>query len=160
MADEVLRVGLKAKAFTLPNQDGDKVKLSDYKGKWLVFYSYPKDLTPGCTTEAIEFTQFKPEFDKIGVEILGISPDSPEKHCKFIEKKELGIDLLSDQDHAVIEKYGMWQLKKFMGREFMGVVRTTFIIDPDGRIAEVWSPVKVKGHVEAVLARAKELVEG
>lgn len=157
MADQVIATGKKAPAFTLPDQDGKKVSLKDFKGQWVVFYFYPKDMTPGCTTEAIDFTALKSEFDQEGAVILGVSPDSPERHCRFIEKKELGINLLADEDHAIIEKYGAWQLKKFMGKEYMGVVRTTWLIDPDGKVAEVWSPVRVKEHAAKVLDKLKEL---
>lgn len=157
MADEVIQVGEKAPEFSIKNQDGNHVNLSDMKGKWVVFYFYPRDLTPGCTTEAIDFTALKGDFDKEGAFILGVSPDTPEKHCRFIEKKSLGITLLSDEDHAIIEKYGAWQLKKFMGKEFMGVVRTTWIIDPDGNIAACWSPVRVKDHAQKVLTKLQEL---
>lgn len=157
MADQVVAAGKKAPAFTLPDQDGKKVSLKDFKGQWVVFYFYPKDMTPGCTTEAIDFTALKSDFDQEGAVILGVSPDSPERHCRFIEKKELGITLLSDEDHAIIEKYGAWQLKKFMGKEYMGVVRTTWLIDPEGKIAEVWSPVRVKEHGAKVLEKLKEL---
>lgn len=157
MADQVIAAGKKAPAFTLPDQDGKKVSLKDFKGQWVVFYFYPKDMTPGCTTEAIDFTALKSEFDQEDAVILGVSPDSPERHCRFIEKKELGINLLADEDHAIIEKYGAWQLKKFMGKEYMGVVRTTWLIDPDGKVAEVWSPVRVKEHAAKVLDKLKEL---
>lgn len=157
MADTVIPEGKKAPAFTLLNQDGEKTSLKDFKGSWVVFYFYPKDLTPGCTTEAIDFTGLKSEFDQEGATILGVSPDSPERHCRFIEKKELGITLLADEDHSIIEKYGAWQLKKFMGREYMGVVRTTWLINPEGKVAAVWSPVKVKNHAQIVLDKLREL---
>ena len=157
MAEEVIPAGKKAPAFSLPNQDGDKVALKDFKGQWVVFYFYPRDLTPGCTTEAIDFTALKKEYDKEGATILGVSPDTPEKHCRFIEKKELTITLLADEDHKIIEKYGAWQLKKFMGKEFMGVVRTTWIINPEGEVAAVWSPVRVKEHAQKVLDKLREL---
>lgn len=157
MAETVIPQGRKAPAFTLLNQDNEKVSLKDYKGQWVVLYFYPKDLTPGCTTEAIDFSSLKKNFTKRDCVVLGVSPDPVEKHCKFIEKKELTIDLLSDPDHKIIEKYGAWQLKKFMGKEYMGVVRTTWLIAPDGKIAEVWSPVKVKNHGQIVLDKLEEL---
>lgn len=157
MAEQVIATGKKAPAFTLLKQDNTKVSLKDFQDGWVVFYFYPRDLTPGCTTEAIDFSGLKSEFEAEGATILGVSPDTTEKHCKFIDKKNLSIDLLADEDHAIIEKYGAWQLKNFMGRKYMGVVRTTWLIDPDGKIAEVWSPVKVKNHAQIVLDKLKEL---
>ena len=154
----MLQIGDQAPAFCLPNQDEEEVCLRDLQGSWIVLYFYPKDNTPGCTTEACEFTAALPDFSGLGATILGISPDSPKKHRNFIEKKELGITLLSDEEKEVCEAYGVWQLKKNYGREYMGVVRSTFIIDPDGKVAEIWEKVRVKGHVEAVKSRLKELV--
>lgn len=152
-----IKNNVKAPAFTLPDQNGNKQKLSDYKGKWIVLYTYPRDMTPGCTVEAISFTKSKQTFEKQNTVILGMSADSPEKHCRFIEKKELEITLLSDIDHKIIEKYGAWQLKKFMGKEFMGIVRSTWIINPDGKIVYAWEKVRVKEHVETVLEKLNEL---
>jgi len=154
----MLQTGDQAPAFCLPNQDEEEVCLRDLQGSWIVLYFYPKDNTPGCTTEACEFTAALPDFSGLGATILGISPDSPKKHRNFIEKKELGITLLSDEEKEACEAYGVWQLKKNYGREYMGVVRSTFIIDPDGKVAEIWEKVRVKGHVEAVKSRLKELV--
>ncbi len=153
----MLEVGTKAPEFCLPNQDENEVCLRDLKGKWIVLYFYPKDNTPGCTTEACDFTASLPDFEGLDAVVLGVSPDSPKKHRNFIEKKELGITLLSDEDKKVLELYGVWQLKKMCGREYMGVVRTTYLIDPDGNIAEVWKNVRVKGHVEKVKERLAEL---
>jgi len=153
----VLKVGDKVPDFCLPNQDEEEICLRDIKGKWIVLYFYPKDNTPGCTTEACEFTEAEPDFSKLDAIILGVSPDSPKKHRNFIEKKDLDITLLSDEEKIVLESYGVWQLKKMYGREYMGVVRTTFIIDPDGVIQEVFNKVKVKGHVDAVKTRLQEL---
>ena len=153
----MLEVGAKAPEFCLPNQDENEVCLRDLKGKWVVLYFYPKDNTPGCTTEACDFTTNLPAFEDLDAVVLGVSPDSPKKHRNFIEKKELGITLLSDEEKKVLEEYGVWQLKKMCGREYMGVVRTTYIIDPDGKIAEVWKNVKVKGHVDKVRERLAEL---
>jgi peroxiredoxin Q/BCP len=147
-----------APAFCLPNQDQEEVCLRDLQGSWIVLYFYPKDNTPGCTTEACEFTVAMPDFSGLGATILGVSPDSPKKHRNFIEKKELGITLLSDEEKEVCTAYGVWQLKKNYGREYMGVVRTTYIVDPDGQIAAVWKKVRVKGHVEAVREKLAELV--
>jgi len=154
----MLKVGDKAPEFCLPNQDDTEMCLRDVLGSWIVLYFYPKDNTPGCTTEACEFTEAEPEFVDMGAIIFGVSPDSPKKHRNFIEKKELGITLLSDEDKSVCEQYGVWQLKKNYGREYMGVVRSTFIINPDGEIAEIWDKVRVKGHVEAVRAKLEGLV--
>ena len=153
----MLQIGDQAPAFCLPNQDEEEVCLRDLQGSWIVLYFYPKDNTPGCTTEACEFTAAMPDFSGLGATILGVSPDSPKKHRNFIEKKALGITLLADEEKEACEAYGVWQLKKFMGREYMGVVRSTFIIDPDGHIAAVWEKVRVKGHVEAVREKLMEI---
>jgi peroxiredoxin Q/BCP len=153
----MLQIGDQAPAFCLPNQDEEEVCLRDLQGSWIVLYFYPKDNTPGCTTEACEFTAALPDFSGLGATILGVSPDSPKKHRSFIEKKELGITLLADEEKEVCEAYGVWQLKKFMGREYMGVVRSTFIIDPDGNVVAVWEKVRVKGHVKAVKEKLAEL---
>ena len=152
----MLEVGQKAPDFCLPNQDEVEICLRDLKGKWVVLYFYPKDLTPGCTTEACEFTEALPEFEKLDAVILGVSPDSPEKHRKFIEKKGLKITLLSDENKEALKAYGAWGLKKMYGKEYEGVIRSTFLIDPEGNIAAVWPKVRVKGHVEAV----KQKLEG
>ena len=154
----MLQIGDQAPAFCLPNQDEEEVCLRDLQGSWIVLYFYPKDNTPGCTTEACEFTAAMPDFSGLGATILGVSPDSPKKHRSFIEKKALGITLLSDEEKEACEAYGVWQLKKFMGREYMGVVRSTFIIDPDGCIAAVWEKVRVKGHVEVVREKLEEMI--
>jgi len=155
----MLQVGDKAPDFCLPNQDEEEVCLRDLQGAWVVLYFYPKDNTPGCTTEACEFTAALPDFSGLGATVLGVSPDSPQRHRNFIAKKELGITLLSDEEKEVCTAYGVWQLKKNYGREYMGVVRSTFIIDPDGKIAAVWEKVRVKGHVEAVKEKLAELVQ-
>ena len=144
-----------APAFTLPNQDGKNVSLSDFKGKWLVLYFYPKDDTPGCTIEAIDFTKFIGQFQKAGTVVVGVSPDSQKSHCKFQEKHTLKIQLLSDESKKMLEMYGTWGKKKFMGREYMGVLRTTFLIDPKGKIAYIWENVKVNNHAQEVLERVK-----
>ena len=146
----MLEINQKAPEFCLPNQDEVEMCLRDLKGKWIVLYFYPKDNTPGCTTEACEFTSALPEFEGLDAVILGVSPDSPKKHRNFIEKKDLQITLLADEDKKVLESYGVWQLKKMYGREYMGVVRSTFLINPDGKITDIWTKVRVKGHVEAV----------
>ena len=146
----MLKVGDKAPEFCLPNQDETQICLRDIKGKWLVLYFYPKDNTAGCTAEACDFTEALPEFDEMDAVILGVSPDSPKKHRNFIEKKNLKISLLADEESEVSQKYGVWQLKKMCGKEYMGIVRTTFLINPEGKIEKIWEKVKVKGHVEAV----------
>jgi len=153
----MLEVGQKAPEFCLPNQDEVEICLRDLKGKWVVLYFYPKDMTPGCTTEACEFTEAEPEFEDLDTVILGVSPDSPEKHLKFIEKKELKITLLSDESKEVLKAYGAWGLKKMYGKEYEGVIRSTFIIDPEGNIAATWYKVRVKGHVKAVKEKLEEL---
>ncbi len=153
----MLEVGTKAPEFCLPNQDEVEICLRDLKGKWIVLYFYPKDNTPGCTTEACDFTDALPDFSALDAVILGVSPDSPKKHRNFIEKKDLKITLLSDEEKEVSERYDVWKLKKNYGREYMGVVRTTYIIDPDGNIAAAWDKVRVKGHVEVVKEKLKAL---
>jgi len=145
-----LIAGNKAPEFSLPDENGKIVNLKDLRGKWVVLYFYPKDNTPGCTIEAQDFTAELQEFEKLSATVFGISRDSAESHRKFIEKKELKITLLSDADHKVMEDFGVWQLKKMYGKESMGIVRSTFLIDPDGKIAHVWPKVSVKGHVDEV----------
>ncbi len=147
----------KAPDFCLPNQDSEEICLRDFAGSWIVLYFYPKDSTPGCTTEALDFTALKDEFEKSGATILGASPDSVKRHCNFIAKKDLTITLISDEEKELAQKYGVWQLKKLYGREYMGIVRSTFLIDPDGNIAHKWEKVKVKNHAQEVLEKLKEL---
>ncbi|MBN2527274.1 MAG: peroxiredoxin [Deltaproteobacteria bacterium] len=142
----------KAPAFKLHNQNDELRTNRDYIGQWLVLYFYPKDNTPGCSTEAMEFTQLKKQFFQKGAVIVGVSPDSVASHQKFIEKKDLDIELLSDEKKTAASAFGVWQLKKMAGKEYMGVVRTTFLIDPQGTIQQVWQKVRVKGHVDAVMA--------
>jgi len=155
----MLNIGDIAPDFCLPNQDNQEICLRDFRGKWVVLYFYPKDNTPGCTTEALDFTALKDEFEKEGAIILGVSPDSIKRHQNFIEKKDLKITLLSDEEKEVAKLYGVWQLKKNFGKEYMGIVRTTFLIDPEGKIAYIWPKVKVKGHAKEVLEKLKELKE-
>ncbi len=140
----MLKVGTKAPEFCAPNQDDVEICLRDILGKWIVLYFYPKDNTPGCTNEACDFTTAMPEFDDLDAIILGVSPDSSEKHRKIKKKYDLSITLLADEEKQMCKDYGVWQLKKFMGRESMGVVRTTFIINPEGKIAAVWNKVNVR----------------
>jgi len=147
----------KAPEFCLPNQDETEICLRDLAGKWIILYFYPKDNTPGCTTEACDFTNELEEFEELDAVILGVSPDSPKKHRNFIEKKNLKITLLSDENKEVLKAYGAWGLKKMYGREYEGVIRSTFIISPDGEIVAEWKKVKVKGHVEKVKEKLKEL---
>ena len=152
-----LRIGEKAPTFCLPDQDGKEVCFEDFVGKWLVLYFYPKDNTKGCTLEAIDFTNNLEDFESLDTDVIGVSPDSVRSHMSFRNKHDLKVTLLSDKDHEVLEKYGAWQLKKMFGREYFGVVRSTYLIDPEGNIAHVWSKVKVKGHVEAVKQKLAEL---
>src|SRR3989344_8700507 len=128
----------KAPDFTLPNQDEANVCLSEFKGKYVVLYFYPKDNTPGCTIEALDFTRFKKDFEKLNCVVIGISKDDCSSHKKFVGDKNLKITLLSDSDTKVQQKYGVWRMKKFMGREFMGTVRSTFLIDTKGTIVKHW----------------------
>jgi peroxiredoxin Q/BCP len=153
----MLEIDKKVPEFCLPNQDEVEICLRDLEGKWIVLYFYPKDNTPGCTTEACEFTEALPDFDGLNAVILGVSPDSPKKHGNFIAKQNLLITLLADEQKKVCEAYGAWQLKKNYGREYMGVVRSTFIISPEAKLKAVWEKVRVKGHVEAVKEKLKEL---
>lgn len=146
-----LKEGDKAPAFSLCNQDGESVSLKDFLGKKIVLYFYPKDLTPGCTQEACDFNENLSRLKSKKAVVFGVSFDDEKKHQKFIEKHSLGFDLLVDSDKVVAKSYGVFQLKKFMGREFMGIVRSTFLIDEKGKIKKIWSPVKVKGHVDEVL---------
>ncbi|WP_198305463.1 thioredoxin-dependent thiol peroxidase [Arcobacter vandammei] len=165
----MLKIGDKAPSFCASNQDDTEICLRDIVGNWIVLYFYPKDLTPGCTTEACDFTNNQFAFDNLNGTIIGVSPDDTEKHRKFIEKYDLGITLLADVDKKICQDFGVWQLKQFMGKEFMGVVRTTFIINPKGEIAYIWDKVNVrktksvKGekievlHVDEVKEKLEEL---
>lgn len=156
--DEALpKVGGKAPAFSLPADDGSKVSLKSLAGKKAVLYFYPKDDTPGCTTEGIAFSALKKKFDAANTVVLGISKDSIEKHCKFRDKHNLTVRLLSDEEGKMLEAYGVWAEKSLYGRKFMGINRTTFLIDEKGVVREVWPKVKVNGHAEEVLAAAKDL---
>jgi len=154
-------VGKKAPAFTLPRDSGEgentKVQLSKLKGQNVVLYFYPKDMTPGCTTESIDFSTLAKEFEAQNTVIIGISKDSVERHDKFIAKHDLNLILASDEDGAIIEKYGVWQEKKLYGKVYMGIVRSTFLIDETGKVAAVWPKVRVKAHAQAVLDAVKSL---
>ena len=157
MSTTKIEVGKKAPGFKLPDQDGTVVSLSGLKGKWVVLYFYPKDDTPGCTTEACEFTDGIADFEDSNAVVLGCSPDPPEKHRSFIAKHNLGVRLLSDPDHRTMEAYGAWGEKNMYGRVTVGVIRSTVIIDPVGRVAHHWKRVKSKGHAEKVRERLGEL---
>lgn len=146
-----LQEGIMAPDFSLMDQDGKERKLSDYLGKPVVLYFYPKDDTPGCTTEACSFRDDYPVYDQAGVVILGVSPDTPKKHAKFKEKYNLPFTLLADEAHEVCELYQVWGRKKFLGREYDGVFRTTYLIDAKGKIVKVFKNVRPKGHSAQVL---------
>ncbi len=149
--------GTKAKNFTLPDQDGKLHTLKDYVGKWVVLYFYPKDDTPGCTVEACQFRDNFPKFKRSKAVILGVSADAVKKHAKFVGKYELPFTLLADEEKKVVELYGVWAKKKFMGREYTGILRTSFLIAPDGKIAKVYENVKPAEHALEVLRDIGEL---
>ena len=153
----MITVGKKAPAFSLLAIDGGKKKLGDYAGKWLVLYFYPKDDTPGCTVEACDFSSGLKQFEKLEAAVAGVSPDDAASHRKFIDKFKLKIELLSDPDHEVIEKYGAWGEKNMYGKKSMGVIRSTVLIDPEGKVAHHWSKVKAEGHADEVRAKLAEL---
>jgi thioredoxin-dependent peroxiredoxin len=150
-------VGAKAPSFSLPDQSGKTHKLSDYQGKFVVLYFYPKDDTPGCTKEACAFRDDERALTKSGAVVLGVSPDDTKSHEKFATKFSLNFPLLADPDHAVAEKYGAWGEKSMYGRTYEGIVRSTFLIDPKGKVARVWPKVKVDGHSEEVRTSISEL---
>jgi peroxiredoxin Q/BCP len=150
------QVGQTAPDFTLPSTDDRDISLADYRGKQaVVLYFYPRDDTPGCTAEACSFRDLRSVFNEQGAEILGVSADTVKSHKKFQQKFHLTFPLLADNDHAVADKYGVWQQKKFMGREYMGIARTTFVINKEGSIQAVFPNVKVEGHADKVLAALK-----
>lgn len=153
-----LEEGTKAPAFTLTADDGSKVKLSDFKGSMVVLYFYPKDDTPGCTREACAFRDRHAELTKLGVKVLGVSPDTVASHVKFREKYKLNFPLLADADHKLAEAWGAWREKNMYGKKSMGIARSTFLIDRQGKIAKVWRSVKVDGHDEKVLEAVHELL--
>lgn len=150
-----INVGEKAPDFTLPKSGGGHVSLSDYAGQYLILYFYPKDDTPGCTKEAIGFTESLSDFQALGGHILGVSKDKVAKHDKFIAKHTLGVPLGSDEDGEMIERYGSWIEKKMYGKTYMGIDRSTFLIGPDGKFLEIWRKVRVKDHVSSVLEALK-----
>jgi thioredoxin-dependent peroxiredoxin len=152
----MLAAGEKAPGFALMDQDDSEVTLESLKGNWVVLYFYPRDNTPGCTTQACDFTARRSEFEGLDAVVVGVSPDSTKSHRGFVEKQSLNLVLLSDPEHEALEAYSAWKLKKNYGREYMGVQRSTLLIDPEGKIAHAWPNVRAKGHAEAV---GKKLVE-
>lgn len=155
MAD--LDVGDMAPDFDLPRDGGGSLRLSGFRGRPVVLYFYPQDDTTSCTAEAIDFSRLRPEFEKAGAAVIGLSPDSTKKHDKFKAKHGLGVDLVADEERKVIEAFGLWVEKQMYGRRYMGVERATFLIGKDGRIARAWRKVRVKGHAEAVLEAVRSL---
>ena len=147
-----LTVGAKAPAFSAPDQSGKTVSLSDFAGKTVILYFYPKDDTPGCTVEACSFRDEFSAFKKKGAVIIGVSPDSAKKHVKFIEKFSLPFTLLADEDHAIAQAYGVWVEKSMYGKKYMGVERSTFVIDPQGKLKAIYRKVKPAEHIAEVLA--------
>lgn len=152
-----LSEGDKAPDFDLPAAGGKNIRLSAAGKNGVVLYFYPKDDTSGCTVEAVDFTAALPEFGKLGITVIGMSPDSVKKHDKFREKHSLGVELVSDEDKSVLEAWGVWAEKSMYGRKYMGVERSTFLIGKDGRIAKAWRKVSVPGHVQEVLEAARKL---
>ncbi|MNI03234.1 putative peroxiredoxin bcp [compost metagenome] len=152
-------LGKKVPDFTLPASHGKEVSLQDFQGKKLVIYFYPADMTPSCTTESCDFRDYNGQFAAYGVEVIGISPDDLKKHDKFIAKHELPFLLLSDPEHRAAEIFGVWALKKLYGREYMGIVRSTFLINETGVLVKEWRNIKVKNHVQNVLEAVKQLAE-
>ena len=143
--------GNKAPDFTGTTESNETIRLSEQKGKNVVLYFYPRDNTPGCTVEAKEFRDVQDELEANNTIVLGVSPDNPESHCKFIDRFELNFTLIADEDNRIAEKYGVWVEKNMYGKKFMGVQRATFLIDPNGKIAHVWPKVRANGHAEQVL---------
>ncbi len=151
-----LSIGDKAPGFTLPRDGGEELSLADLAGQQVVLYFYPRDDTPGCTKQAIGFTEMVQEFAAAGAVVLGVSKDPVKKHEKFVTKHDLGIALLSDEDSDVCERYGVWVEKSMYGKTYMGIERATFLIGPDGTITQIWRKVKVPGHIDAVLTAVEE----
>ena len=154
----MIEINDKAPAFKLLNQDDKEVSLPDYAGKWLVLYFYPKDDTPGCTNEACDFTDGLADFSAIDAEVVGVSPDSTDSHRKFIAKYNLGLPLLSDPGKEALEAYGAWGTKKMYGKDVVGVIRSTFIIAPDGTIAAKWNNVRVRSKRKGEVIKHADLV--
>jgi thioredoxin-dependent peroxiredoxin len=153
----IIAIGQPAPDFTLPASNGKMVSLSDFRGQYVVLYFYPKDMTPGCTTEACDFRDRYEQFTGLNAVILGVSTDPVKRHETFIEKYQLPFLLLSDEQHHVAELYGVWKKKRNFGKEYMGIERSTFIIAPDGTLVKEWRGVKVKGHVDEALAEVAQL---
>ena len=160
MVKAAIAVGKTAPEFALPDQDGSQVRLADLRGKWVVLYFYPKDDTPGCTTEACEFTDGIKAFEGLDGVVLGCSADTSESHRRFIAKHDLKVALLSDADRSVMKAYGAWGSKTMYGRTTMGVIRSTVLIDPNGIVAHHWPNVKASGHAEKVREKLSELQAG
>lgn len=152
---EQLQIGQVVPNFTLPASTGKDISLSDFKGKKLVIYFYPKDMTPGCTTESCDFRDYNGQFQQFNTEVIGISPDDLNSHEKFITKHELPFLLLADTEHQVSELFGVWKLKKMYGKEYMGIERSTFLLDEEGRLLKEWRKVKVEGHVQELVEAVK-----
>ncbi|MEH3108671.1 MAG: thioredoxin-dependent thiol peroxidase [Agrobacterium cavarae] len=152
-----LTIGDEAPDFRLPRNGGGDISISDLKGKAVVLYFYPKDDTSGCTAEAIDFSALGAQFEAANTVVIGISPDSVKSHDKFAAKHSLTVMLAADEDKSALEAYGVWKEKSMYGKKYMGVERTTFLISPDGKVAKIWSKVKVPGHAQAVLDEAKAL---
>ncbi|MDA0969897.1 MAG: thioredoxin-dependent thiol peroxidase [Planctomycetota bacterium] len=159
MADWI-EEGRKAPDFTLQSHAGEKLKLSSLRGSWVILYFYPKDDTPGCTKEACGFRDALPDLTARNAVVLGVSPDSPESHSRFREKYDLPFTLLADPEHTVAEKYGAWREKTLYGKKSMGIVRSTFVIDAEGRVAKLFKHVRADGHAEKVVAAVDAITAG
>lgn len=155
-----LQIKEEAPLFSLPNQDNAEISLRDFRGSYVVLYFYPKDKTPGCTTEACNFRDSMESLNALGAVVLGVSPDSTKSHQSFINKESLNFTLLSDTNKEVLKMYGAFGAKKLYGKEYEGVIRSTFLIDPQGKIAHIWKNVKVKGHIEEVREKLEALRRG
>ena len=155
----MIKENTKAPVFNLPSTNNNNYSLKDSLGNYVIIYFYPKDDTPGCTIETNDFNKLLPKFKKLNCEILGISKDNLKSHDKFRDKYKIKFDLLADEEIKVLKKYKVWAKKKFMGREFMGIVRTTFLIDKKGKIIKIWNNVKVKDHAKEVLETLQNIVK-
>ncbi|WP_438943389.1 thioredoxin-dependent thiol peroxidase [Paenibacillus roseus] len=155
MMEQVLKVGEPVPEITLPAANGEQVSLSDFRGKKVILYFYPKDNTPTCTEQSCGFRDAYGDIEDSGAVVIGVSTDDVKSHKKFIEKYELPFVLLADTEHEACEAYGVWQLKKMYGKEYMGIVRSTFLIDEEGRLLREWRKVRLKGHLEQVLESLK-----
>ena len=160
MTDSPIQIGKAAPKFTLTDTDGHRVSLAGLKGQWVILYFYPKDDTPGCTKEACQFSAALKPFERQNATVLGVSPDEAESHRQFIDKFKLKITLLCDPDRKVMEKYGAWGTKKLYGKTTVGVIRSTVVIDPQGKVAHHWKSVRADGHAEHVRRKLEELQRG